>query len=502
MLINYGLIFLGALLVYGISCAPGYLWQDSGLIQYRTASGDIIGPFGLALSHPLYYSLTIAVAKCIPWAFPACVNLLSALFAAIAVANLYLLVRIWTNSVFAGLIAALSLAFSHTFWRNACIAETYSLWVCLFTFELLSLLLYHRLENVKWLLCLAAFNGIATSTHILSIIPLTCYLGLIATQVVHKKIKYKTLISILICWLVANSLYLGLFTFQLFTSGDFLETSTSAFFGTQWQDEVLSYQLTSHLLKTSLLYFIMNFPTLNIALLVLPVIFYISNKIPKNSFDRMLWVLMGLFFLFALRYDVPDRYVFFTPFYLLISIYLGLGAHLASQTIRFRYLRVFLVLFTLLPISGYAMVPTAAQKSQYNLNTRGDIPYRDDYTYFLQPWKTGYHGAERFAREALSDIPPNSMICADMTTISPLLLMQQHQGLRPDVQIVNPVLGLKIDWESSAQVDNLLREHSLYVVSRKPGYCPKPLLAYPMENQGVLWRVLPQTPPDLQINRY
>ena len=47
--------------------------------------------------------------------------------AAIAVANLYLLVRLWSGRNFPALIATVTLAVSHTFWRHASIAETYTL---------------------------------------------------------------------------------------------------------------------------------------------------------------------------------------------------------------------------------------------------------------------------------------------------------------------------------------------------------------------------------------
>ncbi|MHC4326339.1 MAG: hypothetical protein ACYSUX_18870, partial [Planctomycetota bacterium] len=61
----YVVVFCGALALYIISCAPGALWQDSGLIQYRIRHNDIEGFHGLAISHPLFYILAIG-AKYIP----------------------------------------------------------------------------------------------------------------------------------------------------------------------------------------------------------------------------------------------------------------------------------------------------------------------------------------------------------------------------------------------------------------------------------------------------
>lgn len=494
-LVNYVLIFLGTLLIYGLCCAPGYLWQDSGLIQYRTLNKDITGPFGLALSHPLYYLLTIGLTQCLPQAFPHGVNLISSFFAALTVANVYLLVCIWTNAKLPALIASLTLAFSHTFWRNACIAETYSLWVCLFSFELLFLLFYIRLNNAKYLHGLAAFNGLALSTHILAIIPLACYMGYFTWLCKNRKVKPTSLITILISWLVASSPYLDLIIQYAFKGNDVTASIQSALFGSNWQDEVLSLTITGRLFKTSLLYFILNFPTLNACLFVLPLIHMIRRKDQKDPFSIMVWLMALLFYIFALRYEVPDRYVFFVPFYFIISMFIGIGAHILCQSSRFKHIKTFVFICSLLPIIAYAMVPSTAKQQKIHLNTRADVPYRNDYTYFLQPWKTGYHGAERFAREALTQADHNALICADMTTASPLLLLQQQEDLRPDVQIANPVLGIKINWQAPSQIDQILKKQVIYVVSRKPGYCPASLLDYPMQQKGILWQVLPKGHP-------
>jgi len=62
---HYFVVLCGTLALYIVSCAPGALWQDSGLIQYRIWHNDIEGFLGLAISHPLFYILAIGV-KYIP----------------------------------------------------------------------------------------------------------------------------------------------------------------------------------------------------------------------------------------------------------------------------------------------------------------------------------------------------------------------------------------------------------------------------------------------------
>ena len=128
--LHYVYVLLAATLLYVATCAPGIVWQDSGVIQYRVFHNDIEGRLGLALSHPLYYILAIAVNN-ILFGDTACkVNMLTAVISAFAVANIFLLLRLWLGGTFAALLGAASLALSHTggippsrkhtAWRSLC----------------------------------------------------------------------------------------------------------------------------------------------------------------------------------------------------------------------------------------------------------------------------------------------------------------------------------------------------------------------------------------------
>ncbi len=66
MALRYSAVFFAALVLYGISSAPGAVWQDSGLFQYRVWHNDSKAREGLALSHPLYHVVAIG-AKYIPF---------------------------------------------------------------------------------------------------------------------------------------------------------------------------------------------------------------------------------------------------------------------------------------------------------------------------------------------------------------------------------------------------------------------------------------------------
>ncbi len=87
---EYLITLAAASALYLISVAPGPLWQDSGMAQNRVLRYDLFGDLGLALSHPLYYVLAI-VFQWLPLTESALkTNLVSALFGAITVANIFL----------------------------------------------------------------------------------------------------------------------------------------------------------------------------------------------------------------------------------------------------------------------------------------------------------------------------------------------------------------------------------------------------------------------------
>jgi hypothetical protein len=245
------------------------------------------------------------------------------------------------------------------------------------------------------------------------------------------------------------------------------------------------------IVKENFLYILLNFPTPNF-LLFITGCFGLYKMSTHRSFRNIVLALTVLFFLFAFRYTVPDRYAFFIPFYCLVSILIGLGADILLIQKNLKVPAFLVLLFCLLPVGAYAVLPTMARKIQLNISTRNDIPYRDDYKYFLRPWKTGYKGAERFAEEALDLSEDNAVIYADTTTVGPLLYLQEVKGQRPDVKIISRTINSKSAPKFNEQtMEKLLDARPVYVVSPRPGYCPKFVLdQYNIIQTGILWQVV------------
>jgi hypothetical protein len=490
---SYFLVLIAAGVLYGISCAPGAAWQDSGLIQVRVWHGDIEGPLGLALSHPLYYLVAIGAKHFPVGEFGCRINCLSALFGAVTVANLYLLVRLWLGRNFPAAIAAITLGLSHTFWWHASIAETYTLWSAMFLGELICLLQYARTHRTRWLYLLGLLNGMAVAVHMLGSIPLACYIVFVTILLVRRAIRPKHAVVVVVLWIVGALPYEYLIARDILHTGDFVGTFSSAAFGSRWRANVLNTNMSWRFAGENLLFIGFNFPTPN-ALLFLAGC-YGLRRVRPAVFRNVVLAMGTLFLLFAFRYTVPDRYAFFIPFYCLAAMLIGLGAGEIVERTRHRAVPGVIAALSLLPAGVYAVAPQLAQRMNFWIATRQDIPYRNDYEYFLRPWKTGYAGAERFAAEALQSVERDAIIWADITTVSPLLYAQEVKGLRPDVQIISAIVSTEGAPTLTEQtIDALLAERPIYTVSRTPGYCPAFFLGrYSFDPAGVLWRVTERT---------
>ncbi|MBW8000420.1 MAG: DUF2723 domain-containing protein [Planctomycetes bacterium] len=480
-----------ALLFYVFSCAPGALWQDSGVIQYRVLHNDIEGGMGLALSHPLFYIIAIAV-KYVPLGnFLYRVNLVSAIAAALAVGNIFLFVRLLTARNFAAVIAAITLAVSHTFWRHGSIIETYTLYTALFTTELILLLLYIKSSRVKYLYWLGFISGLSIATHMLGSLALLCYGIFFVYLLAKKKIFVKDFLIIVLVWILGALPYEFLIIKNIAASGDFLGTLASAAFGNGWQGDVLNTALSARIIKENILFIGLNFPTPNI-LLFFAGVWVLFRDSRAKAIRNILLALTLLFFIFAFRYTIADRYAFFIPFYCMVSIFIGYGVGFLQSAAKRRILAYLILAFSVLPVLIYWFLPSVVKSRGISLGISRTIPYRDEYNFFLQPWKDGYHGADRFSTEALESVEKNAVIYADGTTAYALLLTREIENKRTDVSVVsNHATINNIGEYGSEAIANLISERAVYVVSPRPGYCPEFLLErYDFVKAGVLHRVV------------
>ncbi|MHC4533603.1 MAG: protein O-mannosyl-transferase family [Planctomycetota bacterium] len=476
---SYIVVFLIAGALYVATCAPGPLWQDSGMYQYRIWHNDIEGRLGLALSHPLYHIIGIGVKQIPLGEFAHRINLISAIAAAFTIANLFLLIRIWLDRLLPALITAVALALSHTFWRHAVIAETYTLYTALFSAELLILLQYFKKRQMVYLYLLGLCNGLAIANHMFAIISYVCYLVFCIILLKRKHIKLRHFRNIILMWIIGAAPYGYLIVKEIIQGGSFSATMASVFFGDKWQGNVLNVSLSGGLFKENLMLIVYNFPSPNILLLLVGI--YGLTRVPRGfEYAKILLALLILYFIFAFRYTVPDRYAFFIPFYCLVSTLIGIGFELLITLFKYKILCWIVFFFALLTIPIYIAVPLMAERLEFNLSTRADVPYRNDYTWFLRPWKLGYSGAERFAEEVFETLDPEAVVYADNTMVYPLLYRQQVKGKRADIRIISEYAGSQgVPLLSERSIEQWLSEGDVYAVSPVDGH----------KGTGIVWKI-------------
>lgn len=236
--LSYLMVLSGGLLLYGFTCAPTVLWHDSGLFAYRIWHNDIEGDIGLALAHPLYIVIGILVKKISIGDLAYRINLISAVFGAVTVANVFLLVRLWCGRNLAAVLASATLAFSWTFWQHAVMAEVYTLYTAQFSCGLILLLQYLRSKRIVYLYLLGLCNGLAIANHLWGLLSLACYAVLAMLLLKRKEIRLKHILGIIVLWFLGVSLYGYLVVKNMIVSGDVMGTLSSALFGTLWQGSV------------------------------------------------------------------------------------------------------------------------------------------------------------------------------------------------------------------------------------------------------------------------
>ena len=477
---SYIAVFLTAALLYVATCAPGPLWQDSGMFQYRIWHNDIQGNLGLALSHPLYHIIGIVVKHISIGEFAYRINLISAIAATFTVANLFLLLRLWLNKILPAIIAAATLALSHTFWRHAVIAETYTLYTALLMTELLVLLQYVKTKRIVFLYLLGLFNGLAIANHMFAAISFVCYLVFMIFILVRKRIRFKHAGTIVLLWFIGAAPYGYLILRNTIQTGSFTAIISSALFGKSWQANILNVSLSAGLIKENLILIAYNFPTPN-CLLFFAGLYGLKKVSPTRGFANILLALLILFFIFAFRYTVPDRYAFFIPFYCLTSVLIGVGFNLLIAHYNRKILCWSVFIFALLPIPIYIIAPAIAEKIQFNLSTRANIPYRNDYVWFLQPWKAGYSGAEEFADEVFEILELDAVVYADNTMVYPLLYVQEVKEKRADIRIVSEYASSEsVPPLTEKSIEQWLSEGDVYTVSPAAGH----------KRHGIVWKIV------------
>ncbi len=494
--------FAVALALYVSTLAPDLDWQDSGDYQFEAARLNLSRPGDAVRVHPWFLVAAHALGRIRLWNYAYAANLASAVGTAIAVANVLVLARLATGRALAAVLAAATFAVGHAVWAHAVMAETYGWAAAFLSAECLCAWAFLTDRRPRWLPLLFLINGAAISNHMMAVLSMAVFGVWMLCEVVRRRAAWWVVPGGAACWIIGGALYWVVLGMEYGRTGSLVETFRSATVG-RWGSEIFNLADLPRLCGKSLLYVGLNYPTPLILAIPLGAARLFRRR---DTFSWLILVLAAMYFLWAARYNVADQYAFFIPFYVPASVLMGVGA--ARLTERLKPLSGWMLAAgaALLPVAVYAALPQVAPPVAWAMGVkpfRRNLPYRDAYRYFLEPWKNGDWSARRFAEETFAVLPPRAVLIPDSTASPPLLCLQKIEGRRPDVVLATPegAPGAVVRHYWSSRTDLLpeaVRDgRRIFVVSNHPDYPPPWVIdLMRLEPFGCIFEVRPRLKED------
>jgi transmembrane protein TMEM260 (protein O-mannosyltransferase) len=242
-------IGLSALALYIRTLAPSLLWGDSA--EFQTLS------YTLGMTHPSGYMTQIMLGKLFTY-IPAGniayrVNLMSAFFGALAVAQVYLIVRMLGGLTIAGISASMMLALSEIFWRRALVAESYAIAASMVATIWLLFLCWRHTQKWGYLFAAGLAGGLSIGIHS-TVLMTAVSVPIIMTLTTRRRAD----------WIgAASGALLGIFlTFSFFLYLDYRDPPSSIY-NTVYRPSLSARGLTTHDFDTPLERFFAVFPAEN-----------------------------------------------------------------------------------------------------------------------------------------------------------------------------------------------------------------------------------------------
>lgn len=489
--------------LYALTCAPGVLWQDSAMFQYRVYHLDVSGKQGLPLAHPLYILLARAFC-CLPLGeFAFRVNLFSALCGAAALAFAMDLLWSVTGSRRAAFAGTTVLAVSHTFWTHAVLAEVYDLYAVGLLAELWLLERFMRRNRLAWLAAALMVNGLNLSNHLLAILHWPAYAGLVVWLILRGRMRRRQVPWLAVALLVGCAPYLALVLARIAGGEPVFAVAREALLGPPSRARFVLIHSFGFLgqLRNAVLYFGLNFPTPLI--LAAPIGLWAAWRDARwRWFAVFVAAVFGIGFVFAFRYLVPDQFVFYMPCYVLAALMIGLGVKRWTDGKSWRAAAV--VALALVPALVYEVAPAVMRSRGTSIGLAREIPYRDNYAYFIRPRKNGFVGAARFAVEALQQAGPDGLLYSDTTLNNGMIYVRDVLGVEPgvtlagarDIEPAEPRLPVTLRDESgAAALEPFVRRGRAFITTNAAGYVPDWIeTRYELVPSGVLYRLVEKKP--------
>lgn len=407
-LADYAALLLGVLVLFGFTAARTVQWMDYGQFTLRIVEGELFNELGLALAHALHFWFGQAAVAILPTEPAHAVALVSALFGAITVANVFGCIVTLTGRRDAGLIAALGLALANTFWRMSSMPECYTVTTALLSAELWALAVFLRGASAgkakpAWIIASLFFNGLGLANHNLALLTAPVLGVVLIRAVVLRQVYLDRALLACLAWLIGASPYLALIGIEMAETGDVVGAIRSALFGHAYADNVMNASLSFQRIAISSAFTVLSFANLTLPLAVVG-LWCAARDRARRGLVVAWGAALLIHLLFVLRYDVIDQHTFLLPAYTLVALFAGLGFACLAERWSKRSARVITMAALMAVIAApgvYLLAASLARSNEVLGGLARSKPYRDDYRYLFVPWGVGETSAKRMADHAV-----------------------------------------------------------------------------------------------------
>lgn len=414
---SVALLLLCAAIVTSFMASSGPIqWMDNGVFLAEASQGHYFSQSLGPLDHPLYQFINTLVFDLFG---PLVLSLLNSILLLPLTWIIYSLAMNVGASQRQALLAAAATILAHgVFWVSTK-AEVYIL------NALFVLLAYQvhldqrpRFGDVGKLLVIGLLTGLGAAIHQLTfVVLLPLYLQLLYQH------KLRTVLTIpgfalgfsVAFPAIAHDLQSGMSLIDIahrYLTGSSLQAETP-----NWEGSLLRFDDMWHE-KNSVFILLLSLIGPQVLGLVL---------FPKDNRLRLLWSAAVLNFVFAVSYNVTDRFTFFLPGVALLCVLgiISLGRLLPPSRSGQSLLNLSVLSSPVAILLVYALYAAGVVRLPVHSES---LPFRDDIHYFMAPYLPD-RSAEQFVRVYEKTAPPGSLIIADWTPMGALRSAQASGAL-------------------------------------------------------------------------
>jgi len=390
------LIGIAALALYIRTLAPSLLWGDSA--EFQTLS------YTLGMTHPSGYMTQIMLGKLFTYIpvgnIAYRVNLMSAFFGALAVAETYLIVRLLGGWRIAGISASILLTLTVGFWWRALLAESYAPAAGMLATIWLLVLLWRSSGRWIYLFLAGAAGGLSVGIH--STVVMTSVSVLVFMLLTARKrtdwfaAAAGALLGVALTFSFflyldhndpPSSIYNTVYRTNLSAFGlkaDQFDTPAKRFFAIFPAKHFWSYYFTasSKEMNRRLVEYFSSIPLWAILLVILGALTLLRQQLPEGLYPLLAFlVIWG----FAITVSFSVYREFYVPVTVITSVWFGVGAskflslierlHFQNQKFIRTMQAILMILLVALPLWHARADLIPAIKSGYPLFVRRDHVY-------------------------------------------------------------------------------------------------------------------------------